>query len=417
MSPTPRTVALLALCGISALWLPAAAAALALAVVAGAALADAWMIRRPPAVERRVPAEVVRGQPVDLVVRVDPAALPRGITVRVRQPQLAEVRITPSEADGELRATLVATHRGGHDLAPVVTATTGPLGLARWVHRHGDPTTVTSHVDLPGARRLAAAVRAGNFRDPGLRRGPIGLGTDFEAVREYTPDDDVRRINWAATERTQRPMVNTYREDTERDLWCLIDTGRLLASPIGDRTRLDLVLDAVASVGAVADVLGDRVGAVVFDEKVREVIRPRRANLSRLARRLDLLQPAISDSDYEAAFARVTAEKRALVIVFTDLLDAAAAAPLLDAMPVLVRRHAVLVAGLADPDLISAATDAPTSPRDVHVATVANDLLTDRDQVRDRLAAAGAVVVDATEDRLSSACVAAYLRLKANARL
>src|SRR5690606_7990654 len=106
----------------------------------------------------------------------------------------------------------------------------------------------------------------GNFRDPGLRRGPIGLGTDFEAVREYTPDDDVRRINWAATERTRRPMVNTYREDTERDLWCLIDTGRLLASPIGDRTRLDLVLDAVASVGAVADVLGDRVGAVVFDE-------------------------------------------------------------------------------------------------------------------------------------------------------
>ena len=143
MSPTPRTVALLALCGISALWLPAAAAALALAVVAGAALADAWMIRRPPAVERRVPAEVVRGQPVDLVVRVDSAALPRGITVRVRQPQLAEVRITPSEADGELRATLGATHRGGHDLAPVVTATTGPLGLARWVHHHGDPTTVT----------------------------------------------------------------------------------------------------------------------------------------------------------------------------------------------------------------------------------------------------------------------------------
>lgn len=417
MSPTPRTVVLLMLCALSALWLPPAAAVLAVAVVVGATLADAWLVRRPPAVERSVASEVVRGQPVELVATVDPASLPAGSAVRIRQPQLAEVRVSPSEADTELRASIVATHRGGHELGPIVTATTGPLGLARWVHQHGSPTTVNSHVDLPGARRLAAAVREGSFRDPGMRRGPIGLGTDFESIREYTPDDDVRRINWAATERSDRPMVNTYREDTERDLWCLIDTGRLLASPIGDRTRLDLVLDAVAAVGAVADVLGDRVGAVVFDERVHEVIRPRRANLSRLARRLDLLQPSLVDSDYEGAFAKVGSEKRALVIVFTDLLDAAAAAPLLDAVPVLVRRHAVLIAGLADPDLVGAVDTAPTTPRDVHVATVAADLLADRDRVRARLSAAGAVVVDATEQELSSACVAAYLRLKAHARL
>jgi uncharacterized protein (DUF58 family) len=264
---------------------------------------------------------------------------------------------------------------------------------------------------------MAAAVRQGTFRDPGLRRGPIGLGTDFESIREYTPDDDLRHVNWLASERTGHPMVNTYREDTERDLWCLVDVGRLLASPVGDRTRLDAALDALAAVAAVADAVGDRVGAVVFDREVRRVVTPRRANAAALVRSLDDLQPALVDSDYEGAFARVGSTKRSLVIVFTDLLDAAAAQPLVEAVPVLARRHAVLVASAGDPDLAAAVTRTPVNRRDLAEAGVASDLLAERDLARSRIAASGAVVVDAPPDGLSSRCVAAYLRLKSTARI
>ncbi|MEO6627771.1 MAG: DUF58 domain-containing protein, partial [Aquihabitans sp.] len=168
---------------------------------------------------------------------------------------------------------------------------------------------------------------------------------------------------------------------------------------------------------AVADVVGDRVGSVAFDDKVRQVIRPRRANASDLTRLLDDLQPSIVDSDYEAAFARIGSAKRSLVIVFTDLLDVAAAKPLLDAVPVLVRRHAVIIAGASDPDLVGAVTTRPASMRDLHRATVASDLLAERDVVRAKLQGAGAVVLDAPADHLPTRCVAAYLRLKATARI
>ena len=327
------------------------------------------------------------------------------------------MRFHPAEADGDLVGTVVVDRRGRHTLGAVVTSSRGPLGLARWVHHHGGEAVVEAHADLPGARRIATAVRQGTFRDPGLRRGPLGLGTDFESIRDHTPDDDIRRVNWLATERAGRPMVNQYREDTERDLWCLVDTGRLLSSPVGDRTRLDVALDGLAAVAAVADVVGDRVGAVVFDDRVRRVSRPRRASAAGLVRSLDDLQPGVVDSDYDAAFARVAAAKRSLVVVFTDLLDGAAAQPLLAAVPVLVRRHAVIVVGTVDPDLVAAVTVAPVDPVDRHRAVVAADLLAERDEVRTRLSAAGAVVVDAPVDRLPSACVAAYLRLKAVARI
>ena len=414
MSPSARTVGLVALAAVSAMWFPAVVAGALVALVLAAFVGDAWSIRRPPSVERRMATELARGAPTPYQASV---AADRATAVRVRQPQTADVRCLPAEADGELVGHVVASRRGRHQLGPVITRTTGPLGLARWTHRHGGTLVLDVHADLPGARRLATAVRAGRFRDPGTRRGPLGLGTDFESVRDHTPDDDIRRMNWMASERTGRPMVNQYREDTERDLWCLVDTGRLLSSPVGDRTRLDAALDAVAAVAAVADVVGDRVGTVVFDDEVRQVIQPRRASANGLIRLLDPLEPTVVDSDYDAAFARLGSAKRALVVVFTDLLDGAASGPLLDALPVLVRRHAVLVAGTGDPDLIDMVTRAPASVRDLHVAAVASDLLAERDDVRRRLAAAGAMVVDAPVTDLPSACVAAYLRLKAAARL
>ena len=72
---------------------------------------------------------------------------------------------------------------------------------------------------MPAARRLAMSVRQGGLRDPGLRpRGPLGLGTEFESVRDYLPDDDIRQVNWAATQRMGKPMSNQYRLERDRDL-------------------------------------------------------------------------------------------------------------------------------------------------------------------------------------------------------
>src|SRR5207244_12967529 len=110
--------------------------------------------------------------------------------------------------------------------------------------------------DVFAAQRRIVALRCGRFRDPGLRtRGPLGLGTEFESVRDYLPDDDVRQINWQATERLGRPMSNQYRVERDRDFVCVVDCGRLMAAPLGSGTRLDAAVDAAVAVAAVAEEL------------------------------------------------------------------------------------------------------------------------------------------------------------------
>lgn len=408
MSPTRRTAMVAGALALAALLVPAGVVILAALVVGALALVDGRAAGAVPDIERTVPAILARGIPASF--EIETRGVPR---VRIRQAMPPDVRLSPAEGDGALHGAVVPYRRGRHPLPRVATRATGPLGLARRDRVVGEPGELVVYPDLPAARALAQLVRRGRFGE-GRRRGVLGIGTDFESVRDYAPDDDVRQVNWRATARVGRPMSNQFRIDQDRDVLCVVDTGRLMAAPLGDRTRLDAALDATASVALVTDVMGDRCGALAFDGRVRRQVAPRRANGRAVIDALFDLEPTGVDSDYDLAF-RTLAGKRACVIVFTDLVEPSAARPLLEAVPTLLRRHAVIVATSRDTDLTQIVSTEPSSALDTYAAAVAVDVLEARSAVTRRLEAAGASVVEADPRALGAACVAAYLRLKSRA--
>jgi uncharacterized protein (DUF58 family) len=423
VTPTPRLALLVAAAALGFLFLPAALPALViLALLAGAA-GDALAVRRRPRLERRVPGILARGVPAPLVVDVDAG----GAAARVRQPVPPDLDLEPREADGSLTATVVPRRRGRHALPAPAVRVDGRFGLGRIHHRLGEDADVLVYPDMPAAHRLVAAVRQGRFRDPGvLTRGPLGLGTDFESIRDYLPDDDIRQVNWRASARTGRPMSNQYRVEQDRNVICCIDAGRLMAAPVSagpgpttavPLTRLDAALDAVVAVALVADEVGDQAGAIAFDSAVRRRLAPRRRGGQAVVAAIFDLEPTSADSDYELAFRSLGGGKRALVVVFTDLLEEGAARSLVEAVPVLARRHHVVVASVTDPDLDRAVRTPPAEVRDVLAASVVVEALDARARVAAQLRRAGAEVLEAPPDGLAAACVGAYLRAKARSRL
>ncbi len=416
MSPTPRSAAVLGAIALLSLATGPLVAGLLVAALAGALLADARAARRPPQARRRAPQLVARGVAAQLDVQAPGAA---GRRVRIRQAAPAHVGLDPAEARGELAAQLVARRRGRWTLPPAAVRVAGPLGLATFDHEAGGEHELLVLPDLPAARRIALAVRTGRFGESGRRtRGPLGLGTEFESIRDYLPDDDIRQVNWPATARLGRPMSNQYRVEQDRDVVCVLDCGRLMAAPLsGGATRLDAAVDAATAVGLVADVLGDRCGTIAFDAVVLRRLAPRRRGGEALVRAVYDLQPAEVDSDYELAFRAVAGGKRALVVVFTDLVEEVAARSLVRAVPVLARRHEVIVAGVADPDLDALLRARPADELDVYRSAAALDVLAARERVAARVRSAGARVLETAPGQLGRACVDAYLSAKARARL
>ncbi len=428
MSPSPRAAIALVVVGLIALAVPPAIAiTLAVAVITATAV-DMVLARRRPRVRRSVAAVLARGVPASLsiqTVSAEPGAevVPR---VELRQAQPPDFTIEPATAWGRLDARLVAHRRGAHHLPPVSARRYGPLGLGTCTFDGEGRADLLVYPDVFAAQRIVIALRRGRFRDPGLRtRGPLGLGTEFESVREYQPDDDVRQINWQATARVGRPMSNQYRIEQDRDVVCLLDAGRLMAAPlvvasagaVQQITRLDAAVDAVTMVALVADELGDRCGVTIYDSEIRRRLAPRRAGGKAVVRTILDVEPSLVDSDHDLAFRAVGGVKRALIIVCTDLVDQAAARSLLDAVPVLARRHAVVVASVRDADLGAPLATAPQTPRDVYAAAIALDVLDERARVIQRLRHLGATVIEAQPKLLGEACVHAYLELKSRARL
>ena len=129
------------------------------------------------------------------------------------------------------------------------------------------------------------------------------------------------------------------------------------------------------------------------------------------------LEPTLDESDYALAFQTVASAKRSLIIVQTDLLDSAAARPLLEATRILSRRHAVVVASILDDDLQQQVETPAANLAEAYRTVAALTVLEERAEVARQLRGTGVEVVEAPLRLLSSACVGAYLRARSRARL
>ncbi len=413
MIPTPRLAYAIAGAGAILIALGSIIGAAALAIVLAGYIVDVVRLRREPTVTRQVPALLQRLHPADIDIDTIDFAASR---TDLRQPSVPDLQIERQTGVSRLATTVVAMRRGHHTLPPTIIRSIGPLGLAARQREMLGAHDITVYPDVIGAKRIARAVATGTFSSVGWRRkGPIGIGTEFESIRDYTPDDDIRHVNWRATMRTGKPMTNSYRIDRDRDVMCVIDSGRLMTAPTGVHTRLDVAVDASAAIAHTADALGDRCGVVAFSDRVLRSLPPSRRGAQAVVEAIHDIEPMPVESNYELAFRTVGRSKRSLVILFTDLFEESAAMPLLEALPVLSRNHAVIVAYVRDDDLRSAVASPAAAAESPYRSVVALDALQARRTVVAKLRHRGVTVIEAAADNLPTAAVAAYLSLKQRA--
>lgn len=104
-----------------------------------------------------------------------------------------------------------------------------------------------------------------------------GRGLNFEELRNYLPGDDTRNIDWKVTARTRTPYVRVYTEEKDRTVWLLVD--QRVSMFFGSRQRMKSVVAAeVAAISAWRVLsVGDRVGALIFNDSDISVIAPHRS--------------------------------------------------------------------------------------------------------------------------------------------
>nr|WP_204261480.1 DUF58 domain-containing protein [Blastococcus saxobsidens] len=177
-------------------------------------------------------------------------------------------------------------------------------------------------------RRLELTVRR---RLDGLLQGDhLGLvpgsGSEAGDSRTYHPGDDVRRMDWPVTARTQVPHVRETIADRELETWAVVDLSASLDFGTANCQKRDLAIAGLAAVGHLTVHGGNRLGAVVTTgERVdRHPARPGRLNAERLLRSVVATPRAASGRRGDLAQAlealRRPPRRRGLVVVISDFL-------------------------------------------------------------------------------------------------
>jgi uncharacterized protein (DUF58 family) len=180
----------------------------------------------------------------------------------------------------------------------------------------------------------------------------MGQGLDLADIREYTPGDDVRLIDWNVTARTDLAHVRKYHEDREITAWLLLDASASLDFGTALTRKQDLVVDFAGVMARLLTRRGNRVAALIFSGGVDCIVPPGGGRRQALAILDRLLHPARSVSGAETRLGEVldiaarTIRRRSLVFVVSDFITATAwEAPLQR----LARRHEVVPVWIRDP--------------------------------------------------------------------
>jgi len=167
--------------------------------------------------------------------------------------------------------------------------------------------------------RMVDTIMAGQYRS--IFRG---AGIEFEEVREYTPGDDVKSIDWKVSARMGKPFIKRYREEREQVVMLVVDmsaSGRFgTTASIKRETAAEIA--AILAFNAIRN--NDKAGAILFTDQVERYIPPKKgsAHVWRLIREIFTFQPEHTSTDIIAAvdFLARVCRKRSVAFLVSDFL-------------------------------------------------------------------------------------------------
>jgi uncharacterized protein (DUF58 family) len=244
----------------------------------------------------------------------------------------------------------------------------------------------------------------------------IGAGLEFERLREYLPDDEPRRVDWKATARRGSLMTREFDVERSQNIILLLDLGRTMASRLDAFTKVDLAVNACVLLAYVASLSDDRVGLFTFAAEPGLFLPPARGKgqVFQLLEALYRVRAVQEEANYRTAFAAFSAQsrKRALLILFTDLIDPDSSRRVIEMMPMLTAKHLVVCVAFGDHELTALVRRKPETSDDAYRQAVAVSMLEDRRLALAELTRRGVLVVDASPNDLAVAVVNQYLALK-----
>lgn len=282
------------------------------------------------------------------------------------------------------------------------------------------PAKSELHV-YPDMRQLseyAILARTNRLSLMGLRRTrKIGQDNEFERLRDYSPDDNYKHIEWRATSRRNKLTVKDYQSNQSQRLLFMLDCGRMMTNEAAGLSLLDHGLNAMLMLSYVALSHGDSVGVLCFSDEIHSFVPPRSGmqQMNRLLHTAYDRFPRLVESRYDLAFMHLAQQvhKRSLVVLITNVIDEVNSHQIERYLTAAAGRHLTLGVLLRDRAVFEAAESEYPNDFLLYRAAAAAEILSWRAQVLADLNHKGVLSLDVFPEDLTAPLVNRYLEIKA----
>ncbi len=176
-----------------------------------------------------------------------------------------------------------------------------------------------------------------------------GRGMEFDEVREYQPGDEIRSIDWNVTARMGHPYVKKFVEDRQLTVMILLDASKSCSFGAVKRRKSELAAELAAVLAFSAIQNNDRVGLIVFTDKIEKFVPPRKGlrHVLRVIREALYFKPQGKGTDIEGALEYLSRVVRRRVVVF--IISDFYARDFKKALSIANKRHDVIAMTINDP--------------------------------------------------------------------
>lgn len=244
----------------------------------------------------------------------------------------------------------------------------------------------------------------------------IGQSYEFEQISEYNPGDNYQSINWKATGKTRRLMVNKYTDEKSQPIYSFIDKSRYMKMPFNGMSLLDYAINASLVIANSALKKDDKAGLLTFSDKIESHVKAdkRRNQLTKILDALYFEDETKYEANYEYMFTYIkkTISSRSLIFLFSNFDTIYALERVLPVLRKINKYHLLVVIVFENTELEEFYQTESKTVLDIYDHTIAQKVAFEKKQVIYHLQQHAIQVIYTKPEDLTLNTLNKYIELK-----
>ena len=254
--------------------------------------------------------------------------------------------------------------------------------------------------------------------DYGLKRiRRIGHTMEFEQIKDYVLGDEIRNVNWKATAKRNKLMVNQFQDERAQPIYSVIDKGRVMMMPFGGLSLLDYAINSALVISNVALQKSDKAGLFTYSRKVENRVpaERRKAQMHNILETLYNIRTDFAESDFGRLYADVrrNISQRSLLLLYTNFENHDSLQRQLPYLMAIAKMHLLVVIIFKNVELKKLTETAAKTTREIYHKVIAEKFDFDKYLIINELKRYGIQTILTEPENLTINTINKYLELKA----